>query len=262
MTIDLKGSRVLLTGATGGIGHAIARALHDRGAILTLTGRRTDVLEPLAAEIGATAIAADLAKPAAATDLIEQAGPVDVLIANAALPSAGQLLDFTIDQIDTNIAVNLRAPIAMARALLPQMLERGTGHIVIVGSVSGITASPGGSLYSATKFGVRGFAEGLRQDLHGTGVGVSIVMPGFVRGAGMFVESGMRLPPGVRTVTPERVADRVVRAIQRNRGEVVVAPVEMRIGAKLGSVFPEVNAAVQRLVGAAEITADHRGPKT
>ena len=96
----------------------------------------------------------------------------------------------------------------MTKAVLPQMLARGHGHVVYIGSVSGITASPGSSLYNATKFGLRGFSNALRQDLYGTGVGVSIVMPGFVRGAGMAVEGGIieQLPPGVRTVTPEKVA--------------------------------------------------------
>lgn len=259
MTTDLRDARVLLTGATGGLGHAIARALHAEGAVLTVTGRRAEALEALSAELGATALTADLARPEAPEELLEQAGPVDVIIANAALPGVGQLLDFSIDKIDQNLAVNLRAPITLARAALPAMLERGSGHLVFVGSVAGITASPGGSMYSATKFGLRGFADGLRQDLHGTGVGVSTVMPGFVRDAGMFADSGMRLPPGVRTVSPERVGQSVVRAIMRNKGEIVVAPLEMRIAAKLGSLFPAVNAAAQRMAGAADISAGHRG---
>ncbi|MFC8386697.1 SDR family NAD(P)-dependent oxidoreductase [Nocardia sp. NPDC057272] len=259
MTIDLREARVLLTGATGGLGHAIARALHAEGAVLTITGRRAEALDALSTELGATALTADLARPEAPEELLEQAGPVDVIIANAALPGVGQLTNFSIDKIDRNLAVNLRAPIALARGALPAMLERGSGHLVFVGSVAGITASPGGSMYSATKFGLRGFADGLRQELHGTGVGVSTVMPGFVRDAGMFADSGMRLPPGVRTVSPEQVANSVVRAILRNKGEIVAAPLEVRIAAKLGSLAPAVNAAVQRIAGAAEISAMHRG---
>lgn len=259
MTTNLRNARVLLTGATGGLGHAIARALHAQGAALTLTGRRTDALEALSTELGATSLAVDLADPGAPEELLERFGRVDVLIANAALPGVGQLTQFSIEELDRNLAVNLRAPIAMARSVLPAMLERGAGHLVFIGSVAGITASPGGSLYSATKFGLRGFADGLRQDLHGTGVGVSTVMPGFVRDAGMFADSGMQLPSGVRTVSPERVGQSVVRAIQRNKGEIVAAPLEMRIAAKLGSLAPALNAAAQRIAGAADITAGHRG---
>lgn len=264
MTVELKGARVLLTGATGGLGHAIARALHAKGATLTLTGRRSEVLKPLAEEIGATAISADLSSMAAVGGLLQEAGDIDILIANAALPGTGLLSDFTVEQIDTNLAVNLRAPIVMTQALLPQMLARGSGHIVIIGSVSSITSSPGSALYNATKFAVRGFSNALRQDLHGTGVGVSIVMPGFVRDAGMAVEGGLigQLPPGVRTVSPEQVAKGVLRAIRRNKGQVVVAPREMRVAATVGSVAPGLGAAVQRVAGAADLAAGHKGPKS
>ena len=180
MTAQLAGARVLLTGATGGIGHAIARALHGRGAQLVLTGRRVDVLRPLAEEVGATSIEADLAKSSDVDRLLDECGPIDVLVANAALPGAGDLFELTEDQIDRVIAVNLRAPIVMARRLAPSMVERGAGHLVLIGSMSGLTASPFTSMYSATKFGLRGFALGLRQDLHGTGVGVSHILPSFV----------------------------------------------------------------------------------
>src|SRR5690349_10593499 len=108
--VDINGARVLLTGATGGIGQAIARALHERGASLVLTGRRTDVLEPLAAETGGTTLAVDLADRSAVDKLLAEAGDVDVLVANAALPGSGALDDFSVEQIDRVLEVNLRAP--------------------------------------------------------------------------------------------------------------------------------------------------------
>ena len=104
-------------------------------------------------------------------------------------------------------------------------------------------------MYNTTKFGVRGFALGFRQDLEGTGVGISLVEPGFVRDAGMFVESGAELPSGVRTVSPEQVARAVVKAVVKNAPEIVVAPVEIRMGAYFGSVFPTLNARAQKLAG-------------
>ncbi len=257
--MKLNGATVLLTGATGGIGHAIARRLSGEGARLVLTGRKAEVLAPLAAELGARSIVADLGDPDDLDRLLAEAGPVDVLIANAALPGTGQLTAMSVERIDANLDVNLRAPILLARALVPQLVERGAGHLVFIGSVSGIVASPGSSLYNATKFGIRGFADALRQDLHGTGVGVSNVEPGFVRDAGMFVDSGIELPAGTRTVSPEQVAAGVVRAVVRNKGEVVVAPAELRLGARLGSIAPSLNAAVQRRAGAAEIVGSHAG---
>lgn len=259
MPVPLQNARVLLTGATGGIGHAIARALRAEGAELVLTGRRVDVLQPLAVELGAQSIAADLARPEDIDRLLDEAGRIDVLVANAALPGAGALLELTEEQIDRDLSVNLRAPIVMTQRLAAPMVERGAGHVVLIGSLSGLTASPVTSMYSATKFGLRGFALGVRQDLHGTGVGVSHILPGFVRDAGMFVESGMKLPRGVRTVTPEAVAEAVVTSIAKDRAEIVVAPVELRIGAALGSIAPGLAATVQRRVGAAEIAGGHAG---
>lgn len=257
--MQLKGATVLLTGATGGIGHAIARRLKAEGADLILTGRKAEVLTPLADELGARSVVADLGDPAALDALLTEAGPIDVLVANAALPGTGQLTAMPVDRIDANLDVNLRAPIMLARAVLPQMTERRAGHLVFIGSVSGIVASPGSSLYNATKFAIRGFADALRQDLYGTGVGVSNVQPGFVRDAGMFVDSGMELPAGTRTVSPEQVAAGVVRAITKDKGEIVVAPAELRLGARLGSIAPSLNAAIQRRAGAAEIVGSHAG---
>jgi short-subunit dehydrogenase len=142
--------------------------------------------------------------------------------------------------------VNLRAPIVLARAFGQKMVARGSGHIVLVGSLSGKSTSAASSLYSATKFGLRGFAGGFRQDLHGTGVSVSIVQPGFVSDAGMFAESGAQLPRGMRTTSPDRVAKAVALAIEHDRGEVDVAPIEVKAGALLGSVFPELSARLLR----------------
>ncbi len=121
----IHNSTVLLTGATGGLGEAIARELRGRGAKLILTGRRTDVLEGLASELGARALAADLADRAAVDRLLGEAGAVDILVANAALPGAGRLEEFELEEIDRTLEVNLRAPIAMAHALAPAMAARG-----------------------------------------------------------------------------------------------------------------------------------------
>jgi short-subunit dehydrogenase len=262
--VNLGGRTALVTGATGGIGTAIARALSARGATLLLSGRRTDVLEPLASELGARALECDLSDPAAVDRLADEAASVDLLVANAALPASGYLTTFTQQEIDRALAVNLRAPIALARRLVESMMERGSGHLVFVSSLSGKAASPGGSVYSATKFGLRGFALGLRQDLRPHGVGVSIVAPGFVRGAGMFHDSGAKLPAYIGTSSPEQVADGVVRAIERNRAEVEVAPLGVRAGAAAGGLLPELVANVQRRLGGDRISerlAEGQRPK-
>jgi short-subunit dehydrogenase len=251
----LHGSKVLITGATGGIGHAIARELAGSGARLTLTGRRIEVLEPLAAALGAVAVAADLSSPADVERLAADCVDTDILIANAGLSASGKVLEFTVANLDSAIAVNLRAPMVLARLLGDQMRLRGHGHIVFVGSLSAMVSSPGGALYSATKFGLRGFSLGLREDLHGSGVGVSIVEPGFIRDAGMFADAGTPTPPGARTSTPDQVARAVIKAIERNRAEVVVAPLEMRASTRLGMIAPTLAGIVQRHAGAEQVAS-------
>jgi uncharacterized protein len=254
--VQVSGSTVLLTGATGGIGHAIARALAGRGATLILTGRRADVLEPLASELGGRALAVDLALRPEVERLAAEAGEVDILVNNAALPASGALDSFTLEQVDRALDVNLRAPVVLSRILAPPMVERGRGQLVFISSLSGKAATPNSSLYNATKFGMRGFAGALRAELRMTGVGVSTVFPGFIRDAGMFHEAEVKLPPGVGTRTPEEVAKAVVTAIEKNRGEVDVAPLPLRASTVLASLAPETAGRFARALGSDSITRD------
>jgi short-subunit dehydrogenase len=262
----LDGSRVLLTGASGGIGQAIARALHERGATLLISGRRAEELERIAAGLGAGAevLQADLTERDAPADLVRRAGAVDALVANAALPASGPIDDFSPDEIDRALEVNLRAPIQLTRALVPGMVERGHGHVVLISSLAGKVASVGSSLYSATKFGLRGFAAGLREDLHDSGVGVTVVFPGFVSDAGMFADAEVRLPRGVGTRRPEQVAAAVVKGVERGRAEIDVAPLGLRAGALLSAFAPVTAARVQRRLGSAQLAhaiAEGQKPK-
>ena len=251
--MNLGGRTALVTGASGGLGHAIVRALARRGASVVLTARRTEVLEPLAAETGGRAVPCDLADRAAVERLVEAAGPVDVLVSNAGLPASGAIDSFSIEAIDRALDVNLRAPMVLARLMCEGMAARGGGHIVFVSSLSGKAGTVGTSVYAATKFGLRGFAMGLREDLRPRGVGVSTVFPGFIRDAGLFHDSGGKLPAYVGTKTPEDVAAAVVSAIERDRSEVVVAPLFLRVGTAFAGLAPEVAAIVQRRLGATEL---------
>ncbi len=254
--MTLVSGNVLITGATGGIGHAIARALGARGAQLTLSGRRADALEPLARELGGRATVCDLSDREATARLAREAGDVDVLIANAALPATGELSEFSQEQVDRTLEVNLRAPIALAKALSPGMIQRRRGHMVFISSLSGKSANPSSSLYSATKFGLRGFALSLREDLRRDGVGVSVVLPGFIRDAGMFAEANVELPWGVGTRTPDDVAAGVIAAIEHNRPEVEVAPLSLRLGASFATVAPGLSATVARWLGSERVSRD------
>ncbi len=252
--MDLRGRTALVTGATGGIGHAIARALHAEGVELILTGRRSDVLAPLADETGGRAVACDLGDREAVQRLSQECAAVDVLVANAALPASGLLSTFDAAQLDAALDVNLRAPMQLTRALLEGWRARGTGHAVYISSISGKIATSGSSVYSATKFGLRGFAQGMRDELHGTDIGMSCINPGFIRDAGMFADSGATLPKTIGTNSPGEVAAAVVRAIRDDKGDVDVAPALVRITAKLNGLAPDVMAGIARRMGTGDIT--------
>ena len=254
----IAGRTALLTGATGGIGHAIARRLHQAGAQLTLTGRRTEVLEPLAAELGSgtRVIAADLADRGDVQRLAEECQGIDLLVANAALPGSGDHLGFDPDDIDRALEVNLRAPIILARLLGEGMAEREAGHIVLMSSAAGKAATPGSSVYSATKYGLRGFGRGLRADMAPRHVGVSVVFPGFIREAGMLHDTGVQLPWFVATSTPRQVAEGVCDAIERNHAELDVAPITARAGLKFAELAPGLSDRISERLGSRTIADD------
>jgi short-subunit dehydrogenase len=244
--MQLAGKTVLLTGATGGLGRAIARALADRGATLLLSARKASELERLAGSLagaGHRTLVCDLAVEGEALRLCDAAGELDALVANAGLPASGRLDSFTQEQIGRALRVNLESPVRMARELAPRLVERGEGHLVFLSSISGKAATARASLYAATKFGVRGFALCLRDDLRPHGVGVSVVSPGAIRGAGMFADSGAGMPM-VGTGTPAQVGEAVVRAIEHNRGEVTVAPLRQRLLSRIAINAPELSSRV------------------
>jgi short-subunit dehydrogenase len=247
--VQLAGKTVLLTGATGGLGRAIASALADRGARMILSSRKQEELDQLAASLagsGHRAIVSDLAEVGAGLALVRAAGDIDVLVANAALPASGRLDSLTAEQIDRALRVNLETPIQMTRELIPAFTTRRSGHFVYVSSLSGKAATPRASVYAATKFGLRGFALCLRDDLRATGVGVSLVNPGAIRDAGMYAESGAPPPPLIGTSTPARVGGAVVTAVERNRAEIDVAPLISEALSRFAANAPEL---ASRLAG-------------
>ncbi|MDX6609887.1 MAG: hypothetical protein QOF85_1812 [Solirubrobacterales bacterium] len=245
--MELAGKTALLTGATGGLGRAIANALAARDTKLVLSGRKAEALEQLAGELpgdGHKVLPADLGQPGAAEKLAAEAAPVDALIANAGLPGSGRLLDLTAEQLARTLRVNLEAPMLLAQALEPSMVEKGSGHMVFVASLSGKSATPLSSIYNATKFGLRGFALGLRADLDPLGIGVSIVSPGTIREAGMYADSGAKPIPGLGTGSPRQVADAVVKVIERNKVEISVAPMRQRVLAHFALTSPGISVKV------------------
>jgi short-subunit dehydrogenase len=225
------------------LGRAIAAALAAHGATVVVSSRKADELDELVASLPGTghrAVVADLAEAGATLTLLEQAGEIDVLVANAALPASGELTAYSQHEIDRALRVNLESPIHMTRALLPRWQQRNSGHFAFVTSMAGFSVMPRGSLYAATKYGLRGFALNLREDLRGSTIGVSVVAPGVIGDAGMYADSGAPPPPAIGTATAAEVGGAVVRAIERDRSEVVVAPRRQRLLGRLAMVAPEL----------------------
>ncbi len=222
-----------------------------------LSARNEEALNKLAADLGdSRVVVADLSRIGEPERLATEAGDVDVLIANAGIPATGRLTTFTIEEIDRAIAVNLRAGIVLAARLLPGMLARKSGHMVFMSSIAGKLPSGGETMYNATKFAIRGFGLALREELWGTGVGVSVIAPTFVSEAGMWAVTGLRPNPVAGEVSPAQVADAVWTAITRNRREIDVVPIQLRTVLKLQALMPGVFATTARWMGATRSNED------
>jgi short-subunit dehydrogenase len=235
--MKIAGAVALVTGASSGIGAATARALAQRGARVILVARRGEQLAEQQAAITAaggqaSVIAADLADLASVAGLAREAeavyGRVDILVNNAGVGAGGAFPDCAPDGVVSMINTNLTAPILLTRLLLPGMLQRRSGVIICVASVAGHIAA--GELYSATKFGLRGFALALRRDLRRSGVAVCVVSPGFIR-TQMTARRRQRMPG------PDLIASAIVGLAEHPRRE-VVAPISYRLPIALEAVAP------------------------
>lgn len=183
---DLTGKTALVTGATGGIGGAIARALHARGAHVVLSGTREAVLAELAGELGqrTSVVAANLSDSVAVDALVgkaeEAAGQVDILVANAGITRDGLMLRMKDEDWEQVIRVNLESYFRLSRAALRGMMKRRFGRIIGITSVVGVTGNPGQANYAASKAGMIGFSKALAQEVASRNVTVNCVAPGFI----------------------------------------------------------------------------------
>lgn len=235
----LQGRRIVVTGATGGLGNAICRRLAAEGASLTVVGRDADALGQLAATLDADSCVADLADGVLSAELLDLVADADVLVVASGAETPGpEAPDHAVDRC---LQVNLGAPVHLSNALIrSRTAKRPTGHVVLIGSLSSFIGLPGSAPYTASKFGLRGFALTLRQEAPWNAISVSLVHPGFVRDAGMFANSGMRLHRWIRSCASDDVAAGVVRALRSARSEVLVAPWEQRVIARVAVAVPTV----------------------
>ncbi len=174
----LHDRHVLLTGATGTIGRHLAEQLVGRGARVTLVARTAGPLADLAGGLGAVPLAADLTEPGAPAEVVARAeagwGPVDAVVHNAGTETVGRLEELAPGAVEHTVALNLTAPLALTRALLPGMVARGRGHVVMVSSLAGVASFPGLAVYGATKAGLTHATAALRMELRGTGIRTTV----------------------------------------------------------------------------------------
>lgn len=231
---DLRGRNALVTGAAGGLGGYIARALAAEGVNLALSDLPEASVDGLVADLGSTGVTAvfvgaDLTDRRQAENLVGRAeealGPVDILVNNAGLELGGPFLARTPEEIEALTRVNLIALMVITRAALPGMIERDRGHVVNIASMAGKASFPFLAPYCASKHGVVGFTHSLRGEYGDKPVGFSAICPGIISGVGMFGRHQDQVgdPPGpVTALPPERVGAAVVKAICHKRPEVIV----------------------------------------
>lgn len=224
--MQLSGKVVVVTGASRGIGAATARALAARGATVVGTGRDAAALEKVMCAVGGTAIVGDVRDPGYADDVVRRAidahGRLDAVVANAGVGYTGPFAEMPSDRIDEILDVDVRAPIQLARAALPSLVDRGEGALVFVTSIAGALLVPRESLYSAAKATIEAFAEVLREETRGTGVHVGTVAPGAVA-TEFFATRGTPYDRSFpRPIPVEPVAAAVLRVIEDSAERVLV----------------------------------------
>ena len=183
---DLTGKTALVTGASGGIGEAIARALHAQGATVVLHGTRAEKLEALQKDFGARAfaLAVDLSDRDAVAGLVDAAsalaGPISILVNNAGITRDGLLMRMKDDDWDSVLEVNMTASMSLCRAAMRGMMKARTGRIISISSVVGVTGNAGQTNYAASKAGMIGFSKSLAAEVASRGLTVNVVAPGFI----------------------------------------------------------------------------------
>ena len=263
---DLTGRTALITGATGGLGQHLARALAGEGMALVISARNPDALERLRDELSANRtrveiVPADLAKREDANTLLQRAeaalAPVDVLVNNAGIEITSRFTDVTDDEIDGILELNLAAPMRLIRAAIPGMLERGRGHVVNIASISGKVGVACNAHYAATKAGLIGLTRSLRAEFRDAPIGFSAISPGFIADDGMYArmerEHGVRSTLLTRPARPEKIAARTVKAIRDDLPDVTINGTPIVPALVLSAAAPQLGEQIAGRSGANEV---------
>ena len=264
---EIGGRVAVVTGASDGLGRHIAETLFDHGLKVVVAARDAEELEATRSGFDRTggrslAIPGDISQARYRASLVEATrqkfGSVDILVNNAGTHQPERFMETTLGRIRSLFDINVIALMDLTRLAMPGMVERHAGHIVNIASVAGLAPVPFASTYSATEHAVIAFSLSLRQEVAEEGVGVSVVCPGFMRQDGLFQQNSGGDTMGQPTVSPQRVADAVVRAITRNRDRVVVSP-GLKLAPIASGVSPAVTAVAARLSGTYATVRDRAG---
>lgn len=248
-----SGTRAFVTGASRGIGAALAEALAARGAVLGLAARSTDELDALAARLPGehVVLACDVADTASVRDAIEgfagRAGGIDLLVANAGITFYGPYRDQPLEQQLRMSEVNWHGTLRTVHFGLPHLLDRAHGHVVVISSASALRSFPWAAVYGGTKAAQRMFAEALRHELSGTGVSLTTVYPGEIA-THIHDHERDRMPDwyrGAGAAPAERLAAKVLRAVETDRRAVYFPPV-VRLLQTVHNVSPRTGDALLR----------------
>lgn len=233
----LQGKAAIVTGASYGIGPKVAQALAERGANVALAARSGERLRAVAGQLEeeghcVTVVKADVSDPVDREALVVRAeselGPISVLVNCAGSFNGGRLHVRSEEALLADLQTNLTAAIMLTRRILPGMLRRGEGHMVHIASLAGKIGLPYAAVYAASKYGIVGFNHCLQGELRDTGVHSSVVAQGFIKETGMWARLQRKIHPAFGLSSPEDVARAVIRAILRNKVEVIVNPLPVR----------------------------------
>ena len=257
--MDLKNKVAIVTGASRGIGIYIAERLARKGVNLALAARTEQDLRDTAEKIErfgtkVITVPTDVTKRADLKTLVrrttQELGGVDLLVNNAGVEKLSSFSEIDLDDIEWIIKTNVTAVEWLTRLVVPEMVTRGSGHIVNIASMAGKVGLPYNAVYSSSKHALIGFTWSLRQELKPHGIGVSAVCPGFVTEAGMFASWGDANTPGIaKPVTPGEVAEATIRAVEKNRPEVLVVRGIGKVADVVHAVSPDFAGAVARRGG-------------
>jgi short-subunit dehydrogenase len=232
------GTRAIVTGASRGIGRATAAALAARGARLGLVARGREELERMASELPGEPIVlpADVGERAdvdvAVDEFVRQAGGLDLVVANAGIAHYAPFYELPIERAEEMVRINLLGTLYTVKAALPHMLDRASGHVVVVASGASLRTFPWAATYGATKSAQSAFAEALRHELSGTGVSVSTIFPGEIA-TDLHAHERERMPDwyrGADAIPPERVAEAIVNAVDEDRRTAYVPAIVRLLG--------------------------------